>query len=45
MYRWLWRSLPGGMAARTAQCVLLLAAAIITLWLWVFPWAYLNVPL
>ncbi len=37
MYGWLWRHLPGGRAMRTAQAVVLFAAAVTLLMLVVFP--------
>jgi hypothetical protein len=44
MYRWIWRQLPGGPAVRTAGMALLLVAAAALLWLVVFPWASIHVP-
>lgn len=45
MYRWIWRRLPGGPVTRTAELVLLALAVAALLWLVVFPWASLRVPL
>lgn len=44
MYAWLWRSLPGGTALKTAQTVLLGIAVLALLLLVVFPWASHHVP-
>ena len=38
MYRALWRILPGTTAMRIAILVVLLAALLVALDLWVFPW-------
>lgn len=37
MYGWIWRQLPGPLAARLVQCLLLLAAVVALLFLVVFP--------
>ncbi len=37
MYVWLWRKLPGPLAARLAGCAVLIAAAVAVLFLLVFP--------
>lgn len=44
MYRWIWRQLPGSPAVRTAEMVLLALAVTALLWLVVFPWASLHLP-
>lgn len=44
MYGWLWRRLPGSRAARTAQLVVLALAVLALLWLVVFPWASIHLP-
>lgn len=44
MYGWLWRRLPGSRAARTAQLVMLVLAVLALLWLVVFPWASIHLP-
>jgi hypothetical protein len=44
MYRWIWRGLPGGKAARLMQLGLLLLAAALLLWFVVYPWASIHVP-
>jgi hypothetical protein len=45
MYTWIWRRLPGGPASRTAWLALLLAAAAVLLWLVIFPWASVHLPI
>lgn len=37
MYVWIWRRLPGGLAGKLLGSVVLLAAAVLALFLWVFP--------
>ncbi len=37
MYGWIWRHLPGPLAARLAGCAVLIAAAVAVLFLVVFP--------
>jgi hypothetical protein len=44
VYRWIWRQLPGGATTRTAELVLLALAVAALLWLVVFPWASLHLP-
>jgi hypothetical protein len=44
VYRWIWRQLPGSAVIRTAELVLLALAVAALLWLVVFPWASLHVP-
>ncbi|TXH40567.1 MAG: hypothetical protein E6Q90_13695 [Actinobacteria bacterium] len=44
MYGWLWRNLPGGTAAKTAQAVVAVLAVLTLLFLVVFPWASQHVP-
>jgi hypothetical protein len=44
MYGWLWRTLPGGTAAKTLQSVVLAAGTLAILLLVVFPWASQHVP-
>lgn len=44
MYAWLWRTLPGGGAAKALQSAVLLIAALAVLLLVVFPWASQHVP-
>ena len=44
MYAWLWRTLPGGTSAKTAQAIVLLVAVLALLMLAVFPWASHHVP-
>jgi hypothetical protein len=44
MYRWIWRKLPGGIAAKLLGALLLLAAAVVVLFLVVFPWVGPRLP-
>jgi hypothetical protein len=44
MYRWIWRRLPGGPGARTVGLALVAATVAALLWLVVFPWASLHLP-
>lgn len=44
MYGWIWRTLPGGRAAKAAQALVLLAAVVVLLFLFVFPWAERRLP-
>lgn len=44
MYRWIWRNLPGGPATRTVEMGLLVVAVLALLWLVVFPWASIYLP-
>jgi len=44
MYVWLWRHLPGPLAARLLQALVLCAAAGVALFLWVFPWVESQLP-
>jgi hypothetical protein len=44
MYQWIWLRLPGGPRARTVELTLVLAAVAALLWLVVFPWAALHLP-
>ena len=44
MYVWLWRHLPGPLAVRLLQVVLLLAAVVALLMLYVFPWVESQLP-
>jgi hypothetical protein len=45
MYSWIWRHLPGSVAARTAQVVLLIVLIGLLLWLVAYPWAAVRVPI
>lgn len=38
MYGWIWRHLPGPVWLRILEAVLLVAAAVAALVVWVFPW-------
>lgn len=44
MYVWIWRHLPGNLAARLGEAFLLLAAAVAVLVFAVFPWAEPRLP-
>ena len=37
MYVWIWRHLPGGLPGKLLGSLLLLAAAVLVLFVWVFP--------
>lgn len=37
MYTWIWRTLPGGLPGKLLGALVLLAAAVAVLFLWVFP--------
>jgi len=45
VYGWLWRRLPGGRAAKLVALILIAALAVAALWLLVFPWAALHLPI
>lgn len=44
MYGWIWRHLPGPRPVRVLESVLLVVAAIVVLFLWVFPWLEPRLP-
>ena len=44
MYVWIWRHLPGGMAVRVLQVILLVAAVSALLLFVVFPWIEPKLP-
>jgi hypothetical protein len=44
VYRWIWRSLPGGTASRAALSLLLALAACALLLFVVFPWVEPHLP-
>jgi hypothetical protein len=44
MYGWIWRHLPGPLAARALQALVLVAAAVTALFLWAFPWVESQLP-
>jgi hypothetical protein len=44
MYSWLWRTLPGGVTVRLLQLLVLLAASVAALFLWLFPWVEAQLP-
>ena len=45
MYTWIWQRLPGRPAARTAWLLLVVLAVAVLLWLVVFPWASVHLPI
>jgi hypothetical protein len=45
MYVWIWRHLPGPLAARVAQALLLVAAVSLLLLFVVFPWLEPHLPI
>jgi hypothetical protein len=45
MYGWIWRLLPGNLAARTFVTVVLAGLAVAVLWYAVFPWLEPRLPL
>jgi hypothetical protein len=44
MYTWIWRHLPGPLAARLLQTLVLVAAASLLLLFVVFPWVEPHLP-
>lgn len=38
MYAWMWQHLPGPVPVRALTALVLIAALVLTLFLWVFPW-------
>jgi hypothetical protein len=44
MYAWLWRTLPGPLAVRAVQALVLLTAVVAALFLWAFPWVESQLP-
>lgn len=44
MYSWIWRKLPGGWPGKITGSLVLIAAAVLVLFLWVFPWAGPKLP-
>lgn len=44
MYAWLWRHLPGTLALRILQAVILVAAVVALLMFLVFPWLEPRLP-
>jgi hypothetical protein len=44
MYAWIWRRLPGNVAAKLVGALLLVAAVVVVLFLVVFPWAGPKLP-
>jgi len=44
LYGWLWSKLPGGRALRVVLVALIVAAAVVVLFGWVFPWLEPRLP-
>jgi hypothetical protein len=44
MYVWIWRKLPGGVAAKLVGALLVVVAVVVVLFLVVFPWAGPKLP-
>jgi hypothetical protein len=44
MYAWIWRKLPGGVAAKLIGTVVLVVAVVVVLFLVVFPWVGPKLP-
>jgi hypothetical protein len=44
MYSWIWRRLPGGVAGKLLGVAVLIAGAVVALFLVVFPWASPRLP-
>jgi hypothetical protein len=44
MYEWIWRKLPGGLAAKLGGCVVLFAGVLALLFLVIFPWVEPRLP-
>lgn len=44
MYVWIWRHLPGYWPVKALLCLVLLAAAVVVLFLVVFPWIEPRLP-
>ena len=44
MYGWIWRHLPGPVAVKALEALVLLAAVLALLFLVVFPWAEPRLP-
>jgi len=44
MYTWIWRRLPGGLPGKLFGCAVLLVAAVLVLFMVVFPWVSPKLP-
>jgi hypothetical protein len=44
VYSWIWRSLPGPLAVKVVEALVLLAAVLALLFFVVFPWAEPRLP-
>lgn len=38
MYPWIWRHLPGPTWAKIIECIVILLAITLVIFIWVFPW-------
>jgi hypothetical protein len=45
MYGWIWQRLPGGTSGKAVSMAVLVLGALALLWLLVFPWAAVHVPI
>ena len=45
MYGWIWQRLPGGLGVKATSMAVLVLGVMALLWLLVFPWAVLHVPM
>lgn len=45
VYTWIWRRLPGGFPGKLLGSLVLVAAVVLVLFLWVFPWAGPKLPI
>ncbi len=45
MYAWVWHRLPGRTPARAGTIALIILAVAAALWLFVFPWASIHLPI
>jgi hypothetical protein len=44
VYAWIWRKLPGGVAAKVLGATVLIAGVVVLLFLVIFPWASPKLP-
>lgn len=44
MYTWLWRHLPGGVAVKSVECLVLFLAVSALLFFFIFPWIEPHLP-
>lgn len=45
MYGWLWQRLPGGRGGKVLSMAVIVVAVAVLLWLLVFPWAVIHLPI